>query len=382
MARRVGIVGFAQSRHQQDMRKTREDMVFDVCKDALARAGISREEIDTVVTSSTDYLDGRTISNVFLSMAAGAFLKDESKVEEDGSFALIYAMMKILSGAAEVALVEAHTQGSVFNPHQVSFYTLDPLFDRQLGLLNDVAAAALQARLYMEISETDEEDLAAVSVKNISNGGLNPNAHRGMAGLTMDEVLDSQVYYDPILELTKSPVSDGCCAVILASEDRAKKICDKPVWIEGLGLCADAYLRDRDLSRLSSLGAAACKAYGQAGIDDPLCQLDFAEVTERYAHEELMIYEALGLCERGRGKSLLRSGVTWKDGEFPVNPSGGALSADPVCATGLIRIVEAAMQIRGEAGPRQVEGAKRGLAHGQFGMCAQKNAVFVLGGES
>ena len=382
MAAKIGIVGFAQSRHQENMQKTREDMVFDVCKEALRHAGILREELDTVVTASTDYLDGRTISNVFLSMAVGAYLKDESKVEEDGSFALIYAMMKILSGSAEVGLVEAHTQGSVFNPHQVSFYTLDPLFDRQVGVMNDVAAAAIQARIYMEQADCDEEDMAGVAMKNLANGSLNPNAHRRMAGVSIDEILESRPYYDPIVELTKSPISDGACAVIIANEKRAREICDNPVWIEGVGLNADAYIRDRDLGALTSLGKAAEKAYGQAGVTDPISELDFAEVTERYAHEEMMIYEELGLCERGRGKSLVRSGVTWADGEFPVNPSGGALSADPVCATGLIRIIEAARQIRGEAGPLQVEGARRGIAHGQFGMCAQKNAVFVLGGES
>ena len=118
-----------------------------------------------------------------------------------------------------------------------------------------------------------------------------------------------------------------------------------------------------------------------AGIKDPFNELDLAEVTERYAHEELMICEALGLCREGKGKALLENGVTEFDGEFPVNPSGGALGADPICATGLVRVIEAAKQIREEADGYQIPGVERALAHGQFGMCAQKNVVLILGGE-
>lgn len=381
MGKRLAIVGYAQSQHQHDMQMTREDMVFEVAKGALRNAGILREELDTVVTASTDYLDGRTISNVFLSMAVGAYLKDESKVEEDGSFALLYAMMRVLSGAHEVALVEAHTQGSTFNPHQVSFYTLDPLMDRQVGLLNDIAAAGLQARMYMDKNGVSEDHLAFVSVKNLANAASNPNAHRRMPDISVDEVLDSKPYYDPLRELMISPVSDGACALVIATEEKAREITDKPVWIQGVGFNHDAYLRDRDLTTLGSLSRAAAKAYEQAGITDPFVELDVCEVSERYSHEEMMIYEALGLCREGKGKGLIENGVTDIDGELPVNPSGGALGADPVCATGLIRVIEAARQIRGEAEGCQVPGVKRALAHGQFGLCAQKNAVFVLGGE-
>jgi len=381
MRRKVAIVGYAQSRHQHDIQKTREDMVFEVARGALASAGILREEVDTVITASTDYLDGRTISNVFLSMAVGAYLKDESKVEEDGAFALFYGLMRILAGTHDVALVEAHTQGSTFNPHQVSFYTLDPLFDRQLGLLNDIAAAALQARMYMSAHGVEEEELAMVSVKNLTNAAFNPNAHRRMPEVCMEEVLDSRLYYDPIRELMMSPISDGAAALVLASEEKAREITDKPVWIQGVGFCHDAYLRDRDLNKLDSLNKAAATAYEMAGISDPLSELDLAEVTERFAHEELMIYEALGMCREGKGVGLVEKGITDLGGELPVNPSGGALGADPVCATGLVRVIEAAKQIRDEANGYQVPGASLALAHGQFGLCAQKNIVYILGGE-
>jgi acetyl-CoA C-acetyltransferase len=381
MERKVAIVGYAQSRHRENMQKTREDMVFDVCKEALRNAGILREDLDTVITASTDYLDGRTISNVFLSMAVGAFFKDESKVEEDGTMAALYALMRLLAGTHDIALVEAHTQGSTYNPHQVWEYTLDPLFDRQFGIMNDISAGALQARMYMDEYDVSEEHLALVSVKNLTNAAFNPHAHRKMPDVSMDDVLDSRPYYDPVRELMMPPISDGCCALILASEEKARQITDKPVWIEGVGFYNDAYLRDRDLGGMRSLELAAKKAYDMAGIEDPLTQLDVAEVSERFSHEEMMIYESLGFCRKGGGKNMIEKGITDISGELPVNPSGGALGADPVCATGLVRMVEAARQIRGECDGYQVPGAERALVHGQFGLCAQKNAVYILGGE-
>jgi acetyl-CoA C-acetyltransferase len=201
-----------------------------------------------------------------------------------------------------------------------------------------------------------------------------------MQDLTVKDVMNSKVSYDPIKELMMSPVSDGACAVILASEDKARKITNKPVWIEGVGTCQDPYLRDRNIDKLDSLEMAARTAYKMAGIKNPLAELDVAEVSEKFAHEELMIYEALGLCKEGEGKKLIERGTTRKDGDMPVNPSGGALGADPTCATGLVRVIEAAKQIRGEAGRYQVSGVCRALAHGQFGICAQKNTVYILGG--
>ncbi len=381
MVKKVAIVGYAQTHHERDMQKTREDMVFDVSREALANAGILREDVDTVITASTDFLDGRTISNVFLSMAVGAHLKDESKVEEDGAMALHYALMRILTGNHDIALVEAHTQSTTFNPHQISFYTLDPLFDRQIGLLNDVSASAIQANMYMNAYDVSEEHLAEVAVKNLTNAANNAYVQRKMPDLSIEEVLNSKVYYEPIRELTMSPISDGACVLIIASEGAAREITDNPVWIEGVGSCQDGYLRDKDLKSLDSLKKAANDAYEMAGIKDPFVELDVAEVSERYAHEELMIYEALGLCREGKGKVLIEREVTDIYGEMPVNPSGGALAADPICATGLVRVVEAAKQIRGEANGCQIPDVKRALAHGQFGICAQKNIVYVLGSE-
>jgi len=381
MKRKIAIVGYAQTPHEHDAPNTREGMVFEAAKGALGKANLTRESIDTVINVSSDYQDGRTISNLFLVMAEGAYLKDESKVEMDGAFGVLYAMMRILSGNHDLAMVVGVTQGSIFSPHQISFYTLDPTFDRQIGLLNDVSAAAIQARMYKNEYGVSDEQIAMISVKNLANAARNPYAHRKIPDLTVEEVLDSKLYYDPLRELNISPISDGACAVVLASEEKVKEITDNPVWIKGVGSCQDSYLRDRNLLKLESMETAAKKAYKMAGLKDPSTELDVAEVTERFSHEELMGYEALGLCQKGEGKTLVETGVTQKNGQMPVNPSGGALGADPIYATGLVRIVEAAKQIREEAGEFQIPGVGQALAHGQTGLCAQSNIVFILGGE-
>jgi acetyl-CoA C-acetyltransferase len=381
MKEKVAIIGYAQTYHQGDIPMTREDMVFEVAKGAAEIAGITREDIDTVINATNDYLDGRTISELFLVMPAGAYLKDYTKVEMDGAFAVFYGMLKILSGTHDIALIVANTQGSTFNPHQISVYMLDPTFDRQIGVLNDVAAAAIQARIYMNKYGVSEDEAAIVSVKNLSNAAKNPHAHRRMPGITLEEVLSSKLYYNPIRELTMSPISDGACAVVLASEKKAREFSDNPVWIEGVGSSQDSYLRDKNPHKLEGLEISAKKAYQMAGIKNPFAELDVAEVSEKYAHEELMIYEALGFCDEGKGGTLIDSCATFEDGQLPVNPSGGALSADPITATGLIRIVEATMQIRGEAGSCQVPGVWKALAHGQTGICAQQNIVYILRGE-
>jgi acetyl-CoA C-acetyltransferase len=381
MGLRVAIVGYGQTRFEWDAEKTREEMVFEAARKALEDAGIDREDVCTVISASTDFLDGRTISNCMLIGATGAYLKDESKAEEDGMLAALYALERLLSGTHEIALVTAHTVSWTFNPHQVSVYMLDPLFDRQNRYLYDISIAAIQAKLYMNRYDVSEEQIGMVSVKNFRNAAMNPFAYMKLPDITLDEILNSKVYAEPIRELTMAPVCDGACSVVLATEEKVREITDNPVWIEGVGNCADVYIRDRDLSRLNSLQVAARKAYKMAGVTDPYREIDVVELTERFAHQELMAYEALGLCREGKAKNLIEAGLTEIYGDIPVNPSGGAMAGDAICATGLLRLIEAAKQIRGEAGRYQIDGAEKAVAHAQWGLAAQKNVVFVLGGE-
>jgi len=197
--------------------------------------------------------------------------------------------------------------------------------------------------------------------------------------ITVEDVLSSDMVADPLHKLDCSPVSDGCCAVIIAEASRAAKCKSKPVWIKGVSFCSDAYhLGDRDLSRPSSLESAAKRTYSMAGIGDPKREIDVAEVYDAFTYQELMWIEGLGLAGDGEAGSLLEQGTFEIGGQMPVNPSGGLLSGHPVIAAGLIRIAEVVRQLRGEAGAYQVDGASTGLAQGVNGLCGQSHCVWVL----
>jgi acetyl-CoA C-acetyltransferase len=224
-----------------------------------------------------------------------------------------------------------------------------------------------------------EEQCALVSVKNHGNAFRNPDAQLPLK-LTVADVMKSRMLAEPIKLLDASPISDGACAVILARESVAKKITDRPVWIRGVGYCADAYhLGDRDLAECDALVKACQKAYQMAGIRNPQKELDVVELYDAFSYQELLWTEGLGLCSPGEGGKLAESGATRMEGRIPVNPSGGLLSAHTVIAAGLVRMAEAVLQLRGEAGERQIPGARKALAHGVNGPCGQSHCVWILG---
>jgi acetyl-CoA C-acetyltransferase len=168
--------------------------------------------------------------------------------------------------------------------------------------------------------------------------------------------------------------------MILAPEAKAKKLTKKPVWILGASNCYEIhYLGDRDLADCDALVKAAKKAYSMAGIKNPLKEINIAEISEEYTYQELLWLEGLGFCGRGEGGKLIDRGVTKMGGKLPVNPSGGVLSGNPVGVAGMTRVAEAVLQLRGEAGDRQVKGARIALAHGITGICGQHQGVMILG---
>ena len=153
--------------------------------------------------------------------------------------------------------------------------------------------------------------------------------------------------------------------MILAPEKKARKITKKPIWILGASNCYEAhYLGDRDLADCEALTQAAQKAYKMAGIRNPLREIDVAEISEEYSYQELLWMEGLGFCDRGEGGKLIDSGKTRMGGKLPVNPSGGVLSGNPNGVAGMARVAEAVLQLRGEAGKRQVPERKLPLPMG------------------
>ncbi len=376
----IAIVGVAQTPYKGRMRdKTGYDLVYEVTRDALADAGMTISDIDNVVTVSNDFLDGRTISSMAVGEAAGAHDKNISTVEGDGTFGAFYGAMRTLGGF-DATLVVAHGKGSEGDMKMITNAMFDPVFQRYLGI-DALGSAALQANAYMERYGLTEADFARVSVKNHQNGRCNPFAHLSL-DITVDDVMNSEKLADPIKHLDCSPVSDGAAAIIIVREGVAAKAKTPPIWIKGMAHCSDAFfLGDRDLAESPALGKAAYRAFEMAGITDPAKEIDLVELYDAFSYMEPLWLEGMGFCGSGSGGRLLSDGVTAMDGPMPVNPSGGVLSAHALLVAGLARIIEAALQLRGEAGKRQVPGAGTALAHGINGPCGQSHCVWILSEE-
>jgi len=218
-----------------------------------------------------------------------------------------------------------------------------------------------------------------VAVKARRNAANNPYAHLQQPGLTVEQVLASSVLAWPVHMLEMCPTSDGACALVYAAEDVARRKCARPAWVRAVATRHDQpYIGDLDLrlATMRTLRSAAREAYAQAGITEPLKQLDVAEIYEPVSYAELAWYEALGFCPEGEAGRLIEDGVTAMDGELPVNPSGGVLSTNPIGASGVIRTAEAALQIHGKGDTRQVDGASLALVTG-YGVYAWSDVLIL-----
>ena len=375
---KIGIIGVAQTRYRRYNPASHAELAYQVTREALDDAGLTIDDIDNTITVCNDFWDGRTISCMAITEATGSHRVPTTNVEGDGTYGALMGAMRILSGLHKLTLVVAQSKISEGIPAIISNAMFDPVYERALGV-DAISSSALQMRRYMSKYGIAEEQCARVSVKNHRNALANPYAHLPL-DITVEDVLESRVLADPIKLLDASPISDGACAIIMAEEETARERCSKPIWIKGVGHCADAYhLGDRDLADVDALISASERAYRMAGISDPIKEIDVAEIYDAFSYMELMWMEGLGLCKRGEAGTMIDSGVTELGGAFPINPSGGVLSAHAVQVAGLARIAESVLQLRGEAGARQVDGARIALAHGIEGACGQGHCVFVLG---
>jgi acetyl-CoA C-acetyltransferase len=239
---------------------------------------------------------------------------------------------------------------------------------------------ALAAQSHMTRYGTTEEQLALVGVKNHTHATRNPNAHFSK-GATLEQVLCSRMIASPLRLYMCSPITDGAAAVILASEERARDLTDRPVWIRGTGQALDGFTLSslpEDYSHWPSMKRAAESAYRMAGIGP--ADVDLAEVHDCFAIAELIAYEELGFCDKGEGGRFVEKGRSDHGGEVVVNPRGGLIGCGhPLGATGVAQAAEVFVQLRGEAGPRQVPDAEIGLTHNNSGM--GEHVVMIYGSE-
>lgn len=373
----VGCVGFRPITPELSYKELMYEAAVKAYEDA---GGINpRKDVDIFVTCADDYLEGLSISDEFVPDQLGAALRHLFTVTGDGMLGLATAYMLIKTGQFDTVVVEAHSKASdILTYMDIVAFGLDPIFNRPLGG-HPYYVAGMEMNRYLHDTCTTTEQCAQVVVKNKKNAILNPYAAYG-ADLTIDQVLASETYFYPLKKLEISTPADGCVVMVLASENIAKKLTDKPVWVKGVGWCTETpSLETRDWSRAVYTRLAAEMAYKTAKITNPWREIDFAEIHDLFSYKELQHMEALKLCDYGEAGKLTEEGLTALSGEMPVNPSGGLLGMGyGLEASGMQKLLETVLQLRGEAGQRQIPDAEVGLAHTWRGIPTTTGAVAVL----
>ncbi len=376
---RVGIIGIGQSRHQARRDDANyPELVREAVSLAMADARRSLDDIEAVVYSlAPDALLGITNAERQGVDAVGARNKRFMRINTGGSTglsALAAAHSHILAGACDLVLVAgADKVGECGDSQTILNKIWDPVWERALPL-GTITMLAMSAVRYMHKYGMTEEDMARVVVKNREHASLNPNAHL-RSRTTIEEVLTSRMISWPIKLFDACPQSSGGCAMVLASEGYVRRHQLDAVWITGVAHSSESYyMGDRmgigftaDHGDAAALGEAIRRAYEMAGITDPVRQIDVAEIYAPFSNTEFHSIEAAGLAPLGASPAMLREGHFRIGSRNPVNPSGGTLCANPIAATAMIRVAEAALQVWGRAGEHQVKGAKRGLGTGNGG---------------
>jgi acetyl-CoA acetyltransferase len=365
--RNVAVVSFAQLPIvARDEHRTATDMLYPVVRQALADCGVERDGIDYQIAGSTDYMDGRPFGFVAALEVLGSWPpRQDLHLEMDGAFCVYYAWVRMQAGDCDTALVVAHGKTSEGEPGRVLNLQLDPYYQAVIGL-DPTSTAALQASAFMARTRTSDRDLAVIAARNRTAGERNPDS-QVRAAVTVDELRNTPWVVEPLRSGYLPPIGETATCLILAAEGKAEKMCDQPVWIQGIDQRTEMQtLGGRDLSRSASTQMAVRQALAMAGLASA-AEVDLAELSAATPAEELILREALGL-EGGASRPV-------------VNASGGPLCGNPVMSTGLIRMGEVFRQLSGRASGRAVAGARRGIAHAAQGHCLQHNLVCVFGSE-
>jgi acetyl-CoA C-acetyltransferase len=367
--KRVAVISSAQTELRPNWSGAQHiDLISAVVAQVFKGTGLDLDDVDFVIDSGSDVLDGRSISNCGFLGAMGAHHKEESRVEEDGLWALLYGATKIASGAASVGLIIAYSKPSESDVNAFYATQCEPFYLRPVGFDHRVASG-LQAQRYLADHKLPVRDLAKLVVRRWADAAARGRVQTGQPP-TENEVIKSENAAHPLTQLMMSRPLDGAVAVLIANEDISRRAARSPAWITGLGASTDRHsYAARKPGVLEACEAAATSAFKRAGWNKVAPAV--AEVSGSSAVGELMVLEAMQLATAGRGIDLLESD------RCAVNRSGGALPADPIMATGLVRLAEAARQL---AYPEEY-GAKPSLSavvHGTGGVGMQSHCVVSL----
>lgn len=367
--RRVAVVNSAQTVLSSAWRDRQHiDLISEAVVSALKGTGIRIEDVDFVIDSGSDFLDGRSISNCGFLGAMGAHHKEESRVEEDGLWALTYGVNKIAAGAASIGLIVAYSKPSESIVSNFWADMLEPFTQRPLGLDHE-SAAALYGQRYLAKAGLSADDLQTVSRRAYRLAVEN-------VGVDLDQIPDDDAFWSedvssPLRRADLARPVDGAVAVLLASPAVANQITARPVWITGMGSAIDQhFIAAREPDSLPAATAALKSALRMAGTESAK-EYDLIEISATSTVGELMVTEALGLADPYQGIELYRT-----ENES-LNPSGGALPADVIMATGLVRLHEAASRLAGRSASDN-SGATSALVHGTGGFSMQNHCVVTM----
>lgn len=357
-----------------------KELTFEAALRAYDDAGIDpRKDVDSFVAVSEDFWEGTSIFDEYVPDQIGGALRPVHTVSADGLFAVATAVMLIRSGAARVVAVEGHSKASdVLSLGSIHQFALDPVYNRPLGI-SPLAVAGLEMNAYLEATGATEEHCALVVEKNRRNALDNPLAAYPTE-MSADDVGASDPLWWPLRRLDVADRADGCVVLVLADADRAADLTDAPVWVAGVGWSSGSpTLESRPWDQADTVQKAAVRAYDMARLGSPLRDVDLAEVDDTYSYRELMHLEALGLAHPGEAGPMVEDGAFGRDGDLPVNASGGSLGQGYLFeANGLARTLECALQLRGEAGERQVDRAGVAVAQSWRGVPSTSAAVAVF----
>jgi acetyl-CoA C-acetyltransferase len=376
MAEQCAVVGVGQTHHK----KKRADvsipgLLREAATRALEDAECTWTDIDAVVIGKApDAFEGIVQPELFLADALGGAGKPMLRVHTAGSVGgstFIVGSHLIESGIHDRVLAVAWEKQSEGNAQ----WGLAGGRGRGIGA---GGAFAPWIRAYIEKTGAPEYIGWQVAVKDRLNALKNPYAHLKLPDITIDTVKESAMLWDPLRFLESCPSSDGACAVVLTNEANGRRAAKPAAWVAATAVRSElGVFPGRDPVRPQAGVECAHDVYRQAGISVPRQEIDIAELYVPFSWYEPMWLEGHDIAGPGEGWKMVESGDTELTGSFPVNPSGGVLSSNPIGASGMLRFAEAALQVRGLAGEHQVDGARTALAQA-YGGGAQYFAMGVL----
>ncbi len=384
--RDVAVIGVGLTKFGERWDQSFRQLIAEAGSKAILDANIEGKDIDALYVgsmSSGRFIDQEHIGGLVAEVSGFSHLHiPATRIESacaSGGFAVREGYLSVASGLNDIVVV-----GGIEKMNDVSGTAATDILatasDQEWEAFFGATFPALYAMIatkHMHDYGTTKEQLAQVAVKNHANGALNPYAQY-QSPVSLESVLKATTVAYPLGLLDCSPVSDGAASIILCAADKAKKYTDKPVKIIGSGQASDTLSLHgrRDICTLDATVHAAKMAYKQANLTPK--DISFAEVHDCFTIAEICAIEDLGFVKKGEGGKAIDQKITTLDGSLPINTSGGLKAkGHPVGATGVAQIIEVTLQLRGEAGKRQLKDTQRGLAH-NIGGSGASGVVHIL----